>query len=164
MQSLKDMPNGYKGEPVGIVVLIILVCALPFVIGAWHQESGHGVLVAAFGDGARVVRFVAKGALPDRENASHFAYDPKRGDQACTPTGELDVKKIPDRLACAGTRGHGNIVCAGGRSMTLQWLMDSCQSGSGGSLGKGSAKFHFAYARNQESALDALDQVMARER
>lgn len=164
MQGLKDMPNGYKGEPVGIVVLIILACTLPFIISVWRQESGHGVLVAAFGNGARVVRFVAKVALPERENAFRFAYDLKRGEQACTLTGELDIKEVPDPAACAGTRGHGNIVCAGGRPMKLQWSMDSCQSGSGRSMGKGSAKFYFAYARNQESAFDALDRVMARER
>jgi len=161
MRRIDDLPNGYNGEPVGAIALVVFMCALPFIVSAWQVESTHGVLVGEMTRGTKAVRFFTKIALPLREDDYRLFFEFKTDGDQCELAGELEIEELSSEMDCAGTKGKGTVSCANGSPLDVLWAMTSCTTGGGKSMGKESSALHFAYAHNKESAIDELARIVS---
>jgi len=134
-----------------------LLCLTLSIATACRRGNEYGVLVAKFDDEAQL--FKAKIFLPTAKDKYQFNFELRQGHVVCSLTGQLTEKEFPDSDSCEGIKGDGKITCNNGRTQRMRWLLTSCLSGYGQSVGNMGLNFFFGFDHNKDRALDQLAKV-----
>lgn len=131
-----------------------LICSSSLITSACRTADARAVLVGRFAEEELMVATIV---IPQPEGGEYQMYIPLRQDQElCVLTGIIPEDDFPFFGRCENLSGTGSISCNNGRSRQVRWLLTSCQSGHGRSIGSFSPDFFFGFSSDKEKAIEQL--------
>lgn len=120
----------------------------------WAAET-PGILVARFDDGLHSAPKRIHIPAPGVEKELKITVGSRK--RSCEVSLVLPSDPTSGNAECDHVAAPGMLSCSDGRKLNLDWVMTSCHSGFGRSVGNGEPTFAFGFSGYLDGALDQLE-------